>query len=568
MKILHRTVAIVLSAALLIINPIQSIAAEKTVMTEEKENIIAAVCELEEIMDQSYERTKKEVAELSKEGYDYELTMESMEIQGKPYADFDYRGFLAAYAAIRAYAAGTPSFDIGEGINRIPFIGYEYEKESTYEYIPVKRDRYVLRDNGLYVKDGIYFITEPCETEIFTESSESGYYEVSGTEFVQPEAITTTYANVTLSMIELDEVYVIFGLDREDFEEEEDARLERIAEIMGDAKIEQNGFFEVALPYDTANYEIVYAGICMTRNPIRQAFLAVASSIIGRVPYEWGGKSEKPGVDATWYTFDESGRQKGLDCSGFTQWVMRTAGYDGWENFGWTGDYLDNEDLDVISHKDLQPGDFGLFYPNTDQINHIGIYLGNGYWIHCSSSLNTVSVNNNMKFSVFRRLKGIDDYQNEDKDSPFEAVLELAQYGLDKITETHQGQVVEDPDIMLMAKIVQLESHVEGYNGWIAVAEVIRNRILSKNFPNTVYEVVSAPRQFATYAASQEMDDDEVDERIIEVCKGVLNGSLAVLDCSQVIGFRTCRPEPDDFTFNGWERYMVLGNHSFYLEEP
>lgn len=393
----------------LMIAPISVMAEQRETneIPEDRKNIIAAVKDLNEIMNRSYENTKQKVKELVKDGYDYELTMESMEIQGTPYADFDYEGFLAAYATIKAHS----STDIGEGINQIDFVRFSYKEESTREYLPVRKNYYKEIIDGVYEKSGYYFLTEPCEVGIY-ELMEDGYYRRTGSEYVELETTITRFANVMLSMVTLDQVYETFDLKRETYLREEKKRLASIKNIMGESKLIQYALVEVPLPEGSAEYETVAKGISLTENPIRKLFLTVAASLIGKIPYEWGGKADHAGFDPTWYTLQESGKQKGLDCSGFTQWVMWTAGYSEWDSFGWTGDYLDNDLLEAISWEDLQPGDFGLFYPDTEKINHIGIYAGNGYWIHCSSGKNTVTVSNNMKFAVFRRLKGIDLAEN------------------------------------------------------------------------------------------------------------------------------------------------------------
>lgn len=52
-------------------------------------------------------------------------------------------------------------------------------------------------------------------------------------------------------------------------------------------------------------------------------------------------------------------------------------------------------------------------------------------------------------------------------------------------------------DIELMALCVYHEARGECYEGQVAVAEVIINRVLSPNFPNTVADVIYQPGQFA-----------------------------------------------------------------------
>lgn len=66
----------------------------------------------------------------------------------------------------------------------------------------------------------------------------------------------------------------------------------------------------------------------------RKELMRCALSLVGRVPYFWGGKSA-PGWNSEWNTpklvtsagSSSTGtiRPYGLDCSGFTEWVYQTA---------------------------------------------------------------------------------------------------------------------------------------------------------------------------------------------------------------------------------------------------
>ena len=57
----------------------------------------------------------------------------------------------------------------------------------------------------------------------------------------------------------------------------------------------------------------------------------------------------------------------------------------------------------------------------------------------------------------------------------------------------------------LMLDIVALESwYVYGYDGYLAVASVIMNRVAVDRFPDTVEGVLSDPGQFSTYTSTRE----------------------------------------------------------------
>lgn len=84
------------------------------------------------------------------------------------------------------------------------------------------------------------------------------------------------------------------------------------------------------------------------------------------VPYVWGGSSPS-----------------GFDCSGFTQYVMRACGYT--INRTATAQLSNGYS---VSYSNLQPGDLVFFnntYATDAPASHVGIYIGNGKFIHAGS---------------------------------------------------------------------------------------------------------------------------------------------------------------------------------------
>ena len=97
--------------------------------------------------------------------------------------------------------------------------------------------------------------------------------------------------------------------------------------------------------------------------------VAVAQKYLG-VPYVWGGKSPS-----------------GFDCSGFVYYVFNEAGYPLSRSMSYQ--YRAGT---PVSKDELQPGDI-VFFQNTytTGMSHVGIYTGNGMFIHAPSSGKTVS---------------------------------------------------------------------------------------------------------------------------------------------------------------------------------
>lgn len=114
--------------------------------------------------------------------------------------------------------------------------------------------------------------------------------------------------------------------------------------------------------------------------PIANAdkIIATAKKYIG-VPYVWGGESPS-----------------GFDCSGFVQYVFKQHGIS--LNRTCETQYKHGT---YVSKSNLKPGDL-VFFQNTYKagISHIGIYIGNGQFIHASSSKGVVISNLSSSYYV------------------------------------------------------------------------------------------------------------------------------------------------------------------------
>lgn len=151
---------------------------------------------------------------------------------------------------------------------------------------------------------------------------------------------------------------------------------------------------------------------------MRKYILSTALSLVGKVPYFWGGKSA-PGWNEEWNTprlvtaagSPTSGtiQPYGLDCSGFTDWVYKTAV--GVSLYGTNWSQWDNSE--AVTAAQLQPGDLGFLGGRADW-THVLIFAGYGesgqrMWVHSSGGegviLNTPSYEGTLNL---RRPKYVD----------------------------------------------------------------------------------------------------------------------------------------------------------------
>ena len=157
----------------------------------------------------------------------------------------------------------------------------------------------------------------------------------------------------------------------------------------------------------------------LTCSPARKELIRAALSLVGKVPYFWGGKSP-PGWNDEWNTpklVTASGDKTtgtlqpyGLDCSGFTDWTYNTAvgvGLPGGSSGQWYGS-------SAVSEADLKPGDLGFMNsPNPKLVNHVLIYAGNDangnkLWVHCNGDTGDVALNSPTYIKYYKRVNGVD----------------------------------------------------------------------------------------------------------------------------------------------------------------
>lgn len=122
--------------------------------------------------------------------------------------------------------------------------------------------------------------------------------------------------------------------------------------------------FYILRPQDYALAKAKIHGI----GHLRDQLVQTAQGFLG-LPYQWGGT--RPA--------------EGFDCSGLTMVVYRLNGL-----------YLPRTSREqfragtAISHKDLSKGDLVFFAPSRSKISHVGMYTGNGRFIHAPGTGKTV----------------------------------------------------------------------------------------------------------------------------------------------------------------------------------
>lgn len=332
-------------------------------------------------VSRAYDLALAEVERIIEEGgYDYETSMEALINYGHASADYDIAYVLAAYSASMEQR-GTTKADmvrkldaVAKDMFRVTYVEKEFERE--VEVITLEED---------------------------------------GTQTVTTETEIVKYAECTIHPFDQSVILKAFNIDSNAiYSQFNITYAEAIRNMASALKLTLYGSVGTGDIPQLTDAELIAFLDGMNCSATRKELIRVALSLVGRVPYFWGGKSAA-GWNDQWNTprvVTSSGssttgtlRPYGLDCSGFTDWVYKTAlgkGLPAGSSGQWSGSK-------AITEAELLPGDLGFMgAPGEFDINHVLIYAGQNMWVHCSSSAGGVVLNSPGYVKHYRRPNGFD----------------------------------------------------------------------------------------------------------------------------------------------------------------
>ena len=416
-----------------------------------------------DVVDEGYNQSLARVEELIAEGgYDYDLSMESLINYAQSSSGYDVGYILAAYSA-SMLQQNTKKEDMVSKLGNVagkmfPVTSEEKQKEivipvTYYTYKPVTltvvtnkvktgtvngvaQYRYETAEKTYYLQDEAHTSDQPVEVDAYksvtvslpvysggavTGTTEETYYEADGKETVTPGTETVKYIECTIHPFDNTVIATAFGIDL-------DAPYEQFGITYGEAIQKMATALKMTLYGNTGNgqavpltdAELIAFVDRQNCSAARKQVLTTALSLVGKVPYFWGGKSG-PGWNDEWNTpklvtaagSTTSGtiRPYGLDCSGFTDWTYKTAL--GVSLYGGTQTQWDNSF--AVSADQLLPGDLGFLAESDGQgWNHVLIFAGYGedgrrMWVHSSSGEGVVLNSPGYESSLsLRRPKDVD----------------------------------------------------------------------------------------------------------------------------------------------------------------
>ncbi|MFF2481426.1 cell wall hydrolase [Paenibacillus sp. NPDC058071] len=122
----------------------------------------------------------------------------------------------------------------------------------------------------------------------------------------------------------------------------------------------------------------------------------------------------------------------------------------------------------------------------------------------------------------------------------------------------NEAKPYTEEDLTLLAKITMVESGYESYQGQLAIANVILNRVKSDKFPDTIREVIYSGKQFPP-AHNGLLDKSKPNASVLRAAKDALNGKNNV--GGAVYFFN---PDVTKGSFwSGLDVVATIGSHSF-----
>lgn len=149
---------------------------------------------------------------------------------------------------------------------------------------------------------------------------------------------------------------------------------------------------------------------------------------------------------------------------------------------------------------------------------------------------------------------------------------EILPTGGQSVPAVTESEGVQD-DCIMLAKLIHREAGGEPYEGKVAVAEVVRNRVKSVHFPSTVSQVALQQYQFSGFEAALNANDRTVQftPEELEIARRVLYYGESVFNNDSVMYFRSSNAsyQSDNSWYISWGSlpfYQKIGGHWFYRQ--
>ncbi|MFD0958087.1 cell wall hydrolase [Paenibacillus chungangensis] len=122
----------------------------------------------------------------------------------------------------------------------------------------------------------------------------------------------------------------------------------------------------------------------------------------------------------------------------------------------------------------------------------------------------------------------------------------------------NEAKPFTEEEFMLLAKLTQVESGYESYEGQLGVANVVLNRVKDSRFPGTIRDVIYSGRQFPP-AHNGLLDKSKPNKSVLRAAKDALNGKNNV---EGALYFHNPKVSKGKF-WSSLDSVVTIGNHRF-----
>ncbi len=395
-------------------------------------------------------------------GYDYELSMASLVNHAQSSAGYDVAYIMSAYSTsveqLNISQSDMESKLSAVSANMFPVTSVERQNEvivpvTYYTYKPVTMTvvtkvvrtgtingvpqyRYETAEKTYYVVDQEMTSDVSVEVDTYTPVSimlpvyangsitgtrTATYYQSAGKQTLTPEKKIVKYLECTINSFDNTVISNAFGLDLNASYNGMDTTYGEVVHSRALAmKQTLYGSAGTGSAVPLTDAELIAFLARQNCSETRKHIVKTGLSLVGKVPYFWGGKSEAGWNDewntpklvtAAGSTTTGTIRPFGLDCSGFSDWTYKTA--IGVSLYGGTWSQWDESY--AITASELLPGDLGfLMDDDGNGWNHVLIFAGYGengerMWVHSSSGEGVIFNTPSYEASLsLRRPKNVD----------------------------------------------------------------------------------------------------------------------------------------------------------------
>lgn len=262
------------------------------------------------------------------------------------------------------------------------------------------------------------------------------------------------------------------------------------------------------------------------------------STILGKMYRDCGGKVIEKGEE---WSLIESG-----DLVGYASNEYLLFGEDAVvmaKNVGTMTAVIKGSNAYIRSEQDENSNFLGIASPNTlleviEEVDDEWILVGYG---DCDGYLKSECVTLEFNIDHGETMEAIKERKRKEQEAK------------NKLKRQNDAIAADDDTLRLLASLIYCEARGESYEGMLAVGSVVMNRVRSKAYPDTVYDVIFASGQF-TPAMSGSLQ------------KAYVRGANAI--CTQaaqeVLNGYSNVGEMTHFRRKGSKEGYVIGNHVFY----